>query len=118
MSFTSQQIPTLLTDWSERLGLTAVSLRLLALWFLAMTAVPIAIWIGGEQTVPITMLIAVCCQALFVAAVLGQDIGWGPTIIVFSGIALMGWGLEALGTQTGWPFGARPSKNLGEKRPL
>lgn len=86
-------------------GLNNTTAVLLTIWFCAMTAVPIAIWTIGDQTIPTTMLLGVITQAIFVFVVLAQDIGLKNTAVLFSGIALMGWGLEAVGTQTGLPFG-------------
>jgi len=90
---------------SFRIELSASLWALLAVWFLVMTAVPIGIWTIGDRSIPVTMLLGVTMQALFVGTVLWRMIGERHALAVFFGVGAMGLGLEVVGTQTGWPFG-------------
>lgn len=78
----------------------------LAVWFGAMTAVPIAIWTAGPASTPTTMLVATLAQALLVFSLLVHAWGWSRALLTFIGVGLLGWGVEYLGTATGFPFGS------------
>lgn len=71
-----------------------------------MIAVPIGLWTLGEGSTPILMLTAVSLQAAAVASILGRSWGWTYTLCIFVTLAFLGWLLEAIGTTTGYPFGA------------
>ncbi len=81
-------------------------------WFAAMAAVPIAIWLAGLRSTPATMLIATTAQAILVATLLQRAWGWRRTLAAVFVVALLGWGVERLGTQTGIPFGHYDYTNL------
>ena len=82
-----------------------VELFLLSVWFMVMTAVPIAIWTIGEQTIPTTMLLGTLTQAAVVIAILTNAWGWRRTWLTVAAVGLMGWLAEFVGTVTGLPFG-------------
>lgn len=70
-----------------------------------MTAVPIAIWTLGEQTIPTTMLLGTLFQAAVVLSILTPVWGWRRTWLTFLAVGTMGWLAEFIGTATGLPFG-------------
>ena len=70
-----------------------------------MTAVPIAIWTIGEQTIPTTMLLGTLFQAAVVISILLPVWGWQRTWLTFLAVGVMGWLAEFIGTATGLPFG-------------
>lgn len=75
-------------------------------WVLTMIFVPIGLWTVGESATPWMMLIAVVLQATSVFLLILPRWGWPKTLSTAVAIALMGWLLEAIGTATGYPFGA------------
>jgi uncharacterized membrane protein len=87
------------------LNLPLITKILVGVWFGTMTAVPIAIWSIGEQTIPMTMLLGTLCQAAVVVSILVPVWGWPRTLLSFLAVGLMGWLAEFIGTATGLPFG-------------
>ena len=83
-----------------------IAAGLLLAWVLTMIGVPIAIWVGGEATISPMMLMAVTLQAAGVLVLLGRGWGWRTAGSVAALVASCGWLVEALGTNTGFPFGA------------
>lgn len=75
-------------------------------WMLTMIAVPIAIWTVGLTAVPSMMMVATFLQATAVFVLLVESWGWRKSVGTAVVVALLGWLLEAVGTATGFPFGA------------
>ncbi|MFK7805465.1 MAG: carotenoid biosynthesis protein [Anaerolineae bacterium] len=92
--------------YKELTEINSITASLMALWFVVMTAVPIAIWTVGPQSIPVTMLLGTVCQAAVVLSILIPVWGWQRTLLTFFGVGVMGWAAEYIGTTTGLPFGA------------
>lgn len=76
-----------------------------ALWLLVLIVTPISLWTTGEATFPLLATLGVVAHAF---ATLTSVVGsWPAARLAASGVlvAAGAWGVEALGTATGLPFG-------------
>ncbi len=88
----------------------AVSLRrpaslLIAAWVLTMISLPILRWTVGDAAVPAGVLLAVLLQGSAVLTLLWQAWGVGRTLRLAILIGVLAWGVEVVGSRTGFPFG-------------
>ncbi len=78
---------------------------LIALWMLAMIALPIMRWIYGDAALTPGVAVTVVLQAGAVLAILFNAWGARRTFITGLIIIFLGWLVEAVGSSTGIPFG-------------
>lgn len=78
----------------------------LVIWLLVLTATPIAGWTAGDGTFPAMATLGVLAHAA--ATLIALRTAWPVARIVRAAliVAVGTWGIEALGTATGFPFGA------------
>ncbi len=81
------------------------SLLILA-WVLVMISLPILRWTLGDAVIPTGVLVAVLLQAGAVLTLLAQAWGARRTLRLAVVVGVLAWGIEALGSTTGFPFGA------------
>ncbi len=79
---------------------------LIATWVLAMIGLPILRWTAGDAAIPPGVLVAVLLQAGAVLALLWRAWGPGRCLRLALLVGILAWGIEALGSTTGFPFGA------------
>jgi putative membrane protein len=79
---------------------------LLAAWTLSMISLPIVKYFWGEAGMLVGVVIGVLLQVGVVLAVLYP--AWGLTRTVYTAVlvVILGWAVEAIGSTTGFPFGA------------
>lgn len=75
-------------------------------WIISMISLPILKWIWGESIIPFAAFTGVIFQFLAVFTILLPAWGIRKTIITTLVVAIMTWGAEAIGSTTGFPFGA------------
>lgn len=97
-----------LTDRINRLELDRrewAQYGLVAAWMLAMIALPILKWTVGDGIRPAAVTFALLVQ--FVAVLYAMFNGWGLLRVLraFVIVAVVTWGIEWLGSHTGFPFG-------------
>lgn len=83
-----------------------LSAGLLICWMITMISLPIAVWIGGADVIPIGINIAAVFQAAAVLVMLRGEWDWrraGATLII---VGAVGWAAEFMGHRTGFPFGS------------
>lgn len=97
--------PYPLVDRGATALLRPANLLILA-WVLAMISLPILRWTWGDAIIPAGVLAAVLLQAGAVLALLRQAWGGRRTLQVAALVGVLAWGVEALGSSTGFPFGA------------
>lgn len=79
---------------------------LLATWVLALLAMPIVQWIVGHPGLIAGVVLGVLLQAALAVVFLAQASGVRRTVLTVLVIVVVAWGSEALGSKTGFPFGA------------
>ena len=79
---------------------------LFVLWLLTMIALPIVNFLEGEAALVLAVILCVSTQTSLVLVILYQAWGAARTVRVVGGIVLLAWLAEAIGTATGFPFGA------------
>lgn len=85
--------------------LEPITIGLIGAWLLTMIGLPIAVWIYGDEVIPIAINIAAVFQASAVFYIVKQQIGLTHTLKLFTLIAILGLVAEAMGHRTGFPFG-------------
>lgn len=79
---------------------------LIALWVLTMISLPIVRFFSDEATFNWGVSFSVLIQTAAVVAILHDTWGWGRTLRTAAIVAVLGWGIEFIGSRTGLPFGA------------
>ncbi len=79
---------------------------LFLLWVVTLISLPIVKTVWGGPAVTWGVALGVIFQAVLVLAILGQAWGAARTASAAGIVALVGFISEAIGTATGWPFGA------------
>ncbi len=79
---------------------------LLAVWTLVMIALPIVRAVAGVAVFNGLVVASVAIQAAAVLLILTRSWGVRQTLQTAALIAVLSWGIEALGSSTGFPFGA------------
>ena len=74
-------------------------------WVVAMICVPIVGWVWGEMAQRQLIIASVLLQMVAVMMIVQLVWGWRKTGIIFLVVAVLSWGVEAIGTHTGIPFG-------------
>lgn len=100
-------LQTLRTAWLRRRDQrTDPYVYLLAGWMLVMISVPIVRWNLGDGAIPYIITASVVLLSIAVLAVL--QAGWGArrTMQMAATVIVLSWGVEWLGSTTGFPFGS------------
>jgi putative membrane protein len=80
-------------------------LSLIGLWILSMISVPIIRWTLGDDAVPLGVTITVILQAGAVLSVLRRAWGLRRVLFTVTGVVILAWFIEFIGSSTGFPFG-------------
>ena len=93
---------------SDSLG-TGVFARLwkaaLIIWGSVLILTPIGLWIGGEDLFPTFAMLGVLAQVTVVLLSLAITYPLSRVVTIAATVLLATWGIEALGSATGFPFG-------------
>ncbi|RMG74193.1 MAG: carotenoid biosynthesis protein [Chloroflexi bacterium] len=89
-------------NWNNKQGM---QYSLILLWMLAMISLPIMKWSFGQDIIPIAVTLALIVQFGAVFFIMVTHLSWGRTSIIFLLVAVSTWGMEYLGSTTGFPFG-------------
>src|SRR5690606_38376651 len=79
---------------------------LIGAWVLAMITFPILRWIFGEEAIVPGTILTTLFQFSASAFVVTMRWGWRRTLLMLLVAAGITWAFEAVGTATGFPFGA------------
>ena len=90
------------SNWTKK---EIAILVLLAVWLLAMIALPIARWVVGEESISWSVFIAAVFQVIAVFAILRARWGWRRSLRALVIVGAATWVAEAVGSATGVPFG-------------
>ncbi len=101
----ADNFPNRMGSAAGRLAAGIPFLPLLLVWVLTMIALPIVKHLLGDVALNAGVVLGVVLQVSFVLAVLSR--AWGParTVWVSGVVGALAWGVEALGSATGFPFG-------------
>lgn len=78
---------------------------LIGAWVLSMISLPILRWVWGDSVIPAAATAGVLFQFVAVFAILRSAWGWRRTGIALGLVAVLTWGAEFIGHNTGFPFG-------------
>lgn len=79
---------------------------LLATWVMALLAMPIVQWAVGHPGLIAGVILGVLLQASLAVLFLAQAAPFRRTVITVLVVVVIAWASEALGSKTGFPFGA------------
>lgn len=104
----TESLAVLLARLRDRRGMSFAVLvyAVFTLWLLSMISVPIQRWMMGDGALPAAITLGVAFQALAVGLILAHGWGWPRALVVAVLVAALGWAVEWLGHNTGFPFGA------------
>ncbi|MEM7333243.1 MAG: carotenoid biosynthesis protein [Chloroflexota bacterium] len=94
--------------WQEVIQATAVSPStavFIVIWLLLMISLPILNWTMGETVLRQGVSVAVVVQTIAVVSILKSTWKWQRIGTAFLIIAVLSFGVEQLGSRTGFPFG-------------
>lgn len=89
----------------NRWGLSRTVIAFLVLWALIMIALPIVRALGSPAVFNGLVVVSVMAQAGAVLVILGEAWGWQRTLLTALLVGALAWGVEFLGSSTGFPFG-------------
>ena len=103
-----QQRLAQLRAWRQQLNqtLSPLAWTLYVIWVLFMIAMPHILNWGNQGTIALSLSISVVLQSVLVLAVLWPVWGAVTTIRAAVVVAVLSWGMEAIGASTGFPFGS------------
>lgn len=87
-------------------GVSRLFWAALLLWLLILIATPIGLWISGEGAFPLLASLGVLAQASATLLALRKAKPWNWIVRMMVAVALFAWGVEWLGSTTGFPFGS------------
>lgn len=93
-------------DQVNRWGLSRPVIMFLIAWALIMIALPIVRAFGSPAVFNGLVVVSVMAQAGAVLVILGEAWGWQRTLLTAVLVGVLAWGIEFLGSSTGFPFGA------------
>ncbi|MBL8155372.1 MAG: carotenoid biosynthesis protein [Anaerolineae bacterium] len=79
---------------------------LIAVWVLSMVSLPIQRWLFGDSILVFAVSVSVVCQLVAVLVVVRSVWRLRRTLVMASGVAVLGWLVEFVGSSTGFPFGS------------
>lgn len=79
---------------------------LLIVWVLTMISLPIVRYYGNTAVFNSGVVLSVLVQALLVLRIVQNAWGWRHTARAVIIVGMLAWGAEAVGSATGFPFGA------------
>lgn len=79
---------------------------LLATWVMALLAMPIVQWAVGHPGLITGVILGVLLQASLAVLFLAQAASYRRTVLTVLVVVTVAWASEALGSKTGFPFGA------------
>src|SRR5512144_781236 len=79
---------------------------LLVAWLVCMISLPIVQWLAGERALILGVIVSVVLQAALVVLLVYQGAGARRTAVLVATVTVVGWAAEAIGSKTGYPFGA------------
>ncbi|NWG16981.1 MAG: carotenoid biosynthesis protein [Chloroflexi bacterium] len=79
---------------------------LLAVWTLSMISLPIIGWVWGEAALAWGVSLTVVVQVAVTLLILALRWGARRVLVVAGLVAMLTWGVEFLGSSTGFPFGS------------
>ena len=94
-----------MAEWAKQWRQGGLSSYLLGAWLVTMIAIPILRWTLGDGVLHRGVTLSVCLLAATVITLLWQAWGAGPTVRLVGLVAPLAWGLEWVGSTTGFPFG-------------
>jgi len=86
-------------------ALTPTQMAMLTIWVLMMISFPFVDWLLGWDAMFSAVILGSLAQLIAVAMILQEAWGITRTLGVGLAIVIFGWVAEALGSQTGFPFG-------------
>ncbi|MCB0113100.1 MAG: carotenoid biosynthesis protein [Caldilineaceae bacterium] len=97
-----------LRTWRQQLGQTMspTAWALFVLWVGFMIAMPHIVSMGAEMTLTVSLSVSVLLQGAVVLAILWPHWGAAKTVRALAIVAVLSWGMEAIGASTGFPFGS------------
>ncbi|MBN1640502.1 MAG: carotenoid biosynthesis protein [Anaerolineae bacterium] len=90
---------------SEWAALTPLSKGAMIAWVAITVSLPLARWFWSDRGMRWSVAAGVVAQAAAVLAILGAAWGWGQAFLAALAIVCIGWGVEYVGSHTGFPFG-------------
>lgn len=93
-------------DHVRHWGLSRTVIGFLLLWALIMIALPIVRAVGSPELFNGLVVVSVMAQAGAVLVILAEGWGWPRTLLTALLVGVLAWGVEFLGSSTGFPFGA------------
>lgn len=87
-------------DWRGSAG------RLLIAWLVTMISLPIVQWIWGDRALLAGVVVSVVLQGGLAILFLSEVTSLRRLLLTIAGVAVIAWTSEALGSKTGFPFGA------------
>lgn len=104
----SERSPVGLSGIGQRLRqeIPPLAWLLLALWVGLMVPMPHILRLTSEETFLLALNVSVLLQAAAVMVILAHGWGWRASLIALGIVAALSWGMEALGSATGFPFGS------------
>jgi putative membrane protein len=92
-------------NWKEYAQLTTPwSISLIA-WVMTLVATPIGMWVAGEGIFPLMAALGVLAQAGTTLVALAGNWSRSRFLGAVALVMVVSWGVEALGSATGFPFG-------------
>jgi lycopene beta-cyclase len=93
-------------QFSDHTGFSKPVVIFLVVWTLIMIALPIVRALASMEIFNTVVVVSVIVQAMAVLFIVGEQWGWKRTFWMALGAAVITWALEAIGSATGFPFGA------------
>ncbi len=87
-------------DWSRS------ARGVLMAWLVSMISLPIIQWTFGDRGLIAGVILSVMLQAAVAVLLLHQASGMKRTALLVVTVAIVAWASEAIGSRTGFPFGA------------
>lgn len=78
---------------------------LIGVWVLSMISLPIFKWVFGEAAIVWGVNITTLLQATTVVTLLAREWGYRRALMTAGAVIALTWGVEAMGSTTGFPFG-------------
>ena len=100
---------SLVLNWRNRLSSSdwhGGTRGLLVAWLASMISMPIVQWVAGDRALLFGVVLSVVLQAALVVLLVYQAAGCAAHGHLVATVAVVAWAAEAIGSKTGFPFGA------------